>query len=107
MLGHGSTTDGQPGRGSLSVDDILRVMGRHVALYARGRLFRVLVGAAVCALVAVAGWYVLVHPEGLRAAGQCPTTLTVVTASSFAPVVATAGRAIRGGANCVQVDVRI
>src|SRR5262249_35549794 len=41
------------------------------------------------------------------AAGQCPTTLTVVTASSFAPVVATAGRVLRGGADCVQVDVRI
>jgi hypothetical protein len=83
-------------------------MGKHVASSARvGRILRALAVTTTFSLIVVAGWYVFAHPDRLRAAGQCPTTLTVVTASSFAPVVATAGRNLRAGADCVQVDVRI
>jgi hypothetical protein len=84
-------------------------MGRHQAGVTKLRVFRAALLVSVLSLVIVAGWYTLSHRDQLaNAKGDgCPTTLKVVTASSFAPVLATAARTLRAGANCVQVDTKI
>lgn len=66
-----------------------------------GSLLRGLVLILAVGLVGSAGWFVL---RNKGAEGGCPTTLHVVTASSFATVVSAAGRTLRGGGNCVLVD---
>jgi hypothetical protein len=96
------------------------VMGKHQAAAAKaagdtgvardggGRVLRASAIALAFSLVVAACWYVVVHRDGIAGAGErCPRTLDVVTASSFAPVLAAAGRTLRGGGNCVQVDVKI
>jgi hypothetical protein len=80
-------------------------MGRHKA-GARliGTALRGLVVLLAVGLVAAAGWFVLRNNAAEGAEGGCPTTLHVVTASSFATVVSAAGRTLRGGDDCVLVD---
>jgi hypothetical protein len=84
-------------------------MGRHQAGVTKLRVFRAAILVSVLSLVIVAGWYALSHRDQLANANGdgCPTTLKVVTASSFAPILATAARTLRGGTNCVQVDTKI
>jgi hypothetical protein len=84
-------------------------MGRHQAGVTKLRVFRAAILVSVLSLVIVAGWYATSHRGQLANANGdgCPTTLKVVTASSFAPVLATAARTLRAGTNCVQVDTKI
>ena len=84
-------------------------MGRHQAGVTRLRILRAGTLVAVLSLVIGAGWFAVRHRDQLASASGdgCPTTLKVVTASSFAPVLASAARTLRAGANCVQVDTRI
>ena len=80
-------------------------MGKHIGgTRLIGALLRGLVLLLAVGLVAGAGWYVLRNNSAKGAEGSCPTTLHVVTASSFATVVSAAGRTLRGGADCVLVD---
>ncbi|MGI5185130.1 substrate-binding domain-containing protein [Dactylosporangium sp. CA-152071] len=80
-------------------------MGKHIAgTRLVGTLLRGLVLLLAVGLVAGAGWYVLRNNSANGAEGSCPTTLHVVTASSFATVVSAAGRTLRGGDDCVLVD---
>jgi hypothetical protein len=73
------------------------------------RLVRPVAVAAGLALVFGAGWFGVAHRDSFGAAGPetCPTTLTVITASSFAPVLAAAGRTLRSGRDCVELDIKI
>src|SRR5690349_10012211 len=84
-------------------------MGRHQAGITKLRVLRAVILVAVLSLVIGAGWFAVQHRDQLANANGdgCPTTLKVVTASSFAPVLASAARTLRAGANCVQVDTRI
>ncbi|MFF5228607.1 substrate-binding domain-containing protein [Dactylosporangium sp. NPDC000521] len=80
-------------------------MGKHIGGTGLiGTLLRGLVLLLAVGLVAGAGWYVLRNNSAEGAEGGCPTTLHVVTASSFATVVSAAGRTLRGGDDCVLVD---
>ncbi len=80
-------------------------MGKHQAgTRLIGSLLRGLVVLLAVGLVASAGWYVMRNKAATGAEGGCPTTLRVVTASSFATVVSAAGRTLRGGEDCVLVD---
>jgi hypothetical protein len=82
-------------------------MGRHQAGVTKLRVFRAVTLVIVLSVLVGAGWYAVTHRNQLASADGCPTTLNVVTASSFAPVLATAARTLRSGRNCVQVDTRI
>ena len=79
-------------------------MGRHQAGVTKLRVFRAVTLVIVLSVLVGAGWYAVTHRNQLASADGCPTTLNVVTASSFAPVLATAARTLRSGRNCVQVD---
>jgi hypothetical protein len=79
-------------------------MGKHQAGTRLGALLRGLVLLLAVGLVGGAGWYVVRNNAADGAEGGCPTTLHVVTASSFATVVSAAGRTLRGGDDCVLVD---
>ncbi|MEV0128834.1 substrate-binding domain-containing protein [Dactylosporangium sp. NPDC050688] len=78
-------------------------MGKHQTGHIVGSLLRGLVLLLAVGLVAAAGWFVL-HNNSANRAGGCPTTLHVVTASSFTTVVSAAGRTLRAGKDCVLVD---
>ncbi len=82
-------------------------MGRHQAGATRVLVLRATVLVIVFTLVIGAGWYAVAHRDQLANADGCPTTLKVVTASSFAPVLGTAARTLRSGRNCIQVDTKI
>lgn len=85
-------------------------MGQHDAQsHGFGRRTRSLAIVVVVALVATGGWVVVSRALKTRAGagGVCPVSLRAVTASSFAPVLATAARSLRTGVNCVQVDLQI
>jgi hypothetical protein len=69
-----------------------------------GAIMRGVVLLAAVGLVAGAGWYVL-HDREAQDGSDCPTTLRVVTASSFSNVVSAAGRVLRSGPDCILVDV--
>ncbi|WP_432973003.1 substrate-binding domain-containing protein [Dactylosporangium sp. CA-233914] len=78
-------------------------MGKHQA--GIGALTRGLVLLLAVGLVAGAGWFVLHDGRGNAVDGtDCPTTLRVVTASSFSTVVSAAARSLRAGPDCVLVD---
>lgn len=80
-------------------------MGKHQAgTRLIGTMLRGLVLLLAIGLVGSAGWYVLRNNAAKGAEGGCPTTLHVVTASSFATVVSAAGRTLRAGDNCILVD---
>ncbi|GAA3288890.1 hypothetical protein GCM10020218_056080 [Dactylosporangium vinaceum] len=81
-------------------------MGRHQSgSRMLGALMRGLVLLLAVGLVAGAGWYVL-HDDATDADGaDCPTTLRVVTASSFSTVVSAAGRELRAAKDCILLDV--
>ncbi|GAB3851114.1 substrate-binding domain-containing protein [Dactylosporangium cerinum] len=79
-------------------------MGKHQTGPRLGALLRGLVLLLAVGLVGSAGWYVLRNNAAKGAEEGCPTTLHVVTASSFATVVSAAGRTLRGGDNCILVD---
>ncbi|MEU7874004.1 hypothetical protein [Dactylosporangium sp. NPDC049140] len=81
-------------------------MGRHKAgTRSLGAVMRGLVLLLAVGLVAGAGWYALRgRPTGDDGTG-CPTTLRVVTASSFSTVVSAAGRVLRSGQDCVLLDI--
>jgi hypothetical protein len=80
-------------------------MGKHKAgTLLIGSLLRGLAVLLAVGLVAGAGWYVLRNNAAKGAEGGCPTTLHVVTASSFATVVSAAGRTLRSGDDCILVD---
>ncbi|MER7008528.1 substrate-binding domain-containing protein [Dactylosporangium sp. NPDC000555] len=68
-----------------------------------GALLRGLVLLLAVGLVAGAGWYALHDRDGEDGA-DCPTTLRVITASSFANVVSAAGRTLRAGEDCVLIN---
>ncbi len=78
-------------------------MGKHQTGHIVGSLLRGLVLLLAVGLVAGAGWFVLRNNAADRTGG-CPTTLHVVTASSFTTVVSAAGRTLRAGKDCVLVD---
>ena len=78
-------------------------MGKHQTGHIVGALLRGLVLLLAVGLVAGAGWFVLRNNTADRTGG-CPTTLHVVTASSFTTVVSAAGRTLRAGEDCVLVD---
>lgn len=78
-------------------------MGKHKTGNIVGSLLRGLVLLLAVGLVAGAGWFVL-RNKAANGAGGCPTTLHVVTASSFTTVVSAAGRTLRAGGDCVLVD---
>ncbi|WP_433076307.1 substrate-binding domain-containing protein [Dactylosporangium sp. CA-052675] len=81
-------------------------MGRHqTAGGALGVVLRGLVLLLAVGLVAGAGWYVLHDTPAGDGGGQCPTTLRVVTASSFSTVVSAAGRTLRADKDCIQLDI--
>ncbi|HTJ38008.1 MAG TPA: substrate-binding domain-containing protein [Dactylosporangium sp.] len=81
-------------------------MGKHQAgPLTLGASMRALVLLLAVGLVGAAGWYVLHDRAGNAADGtDCPTTLHVITASSFANVVSAAGRTLRSGPDCILVD---
>jgi hypothetical protein len=81
-------------------------MGKHQAgSRSLGAIMRALVLLVAVGLVGGAGWYVLHDKTGNAGDGtDCPTTLRVVTASSFANVVSAAGRSLRSGADCILIE---
>ncbi|MFI5910560.1 substrate-binding domain-containing protein [Dactylosporangium sp. NPDC051541] len=70
-----------------------------------GALMRGLVLLLAVGLVAAAGWYVLRDDAGGTDGSDCPSTLRVVTASSFSTVVSAAGRELRAEPDCILLDV--
>ncbi|WP_433204808.1 substrate-binding domain-containing protein [Dactylosporangium sp. CS-047395] len=81
-------------------------MGRHQAgSRSVGAILRGVGLVLAVALVAGAGWYALHRDSGGQDGASCPTTLRVVTASSFTTVVSAAGRELRTGPDCVLLDV--
>ncbi|MEV8513567.1 substrate-binding domain-containing protein [Dactylosporangium sp. NPDC051484] len=81
-------------------------MGKHQAgTRTLGAPLRGLVLLLAAGLVAGAGWYVLNDRDGgVEDGADCPTTLHVITASSFANVVSAAGRTLRAGEDCILID---
>ncbi|GAA2344048.1 substrate-binding domain-containing protein [Dactylosporangium salmoneum] len=80
-------------------------MGKHQQAGTAGAALRGLVLLLAIALVAGAGWYVWRDRGGSAEAGtDCPTTLRVITASSFSTVVSAAARTLRSGPDCILVD---
>ncbi|MGI5242842.1 hypothetical protein [Dactylosporangium sp. CA-139066] len=81
-------------------------MGKHQAgPLSLGAAMRALALILAVGLVGAASWYVLRDKAGNAEDGtDCPTTLHVLTASSFANVVSAAGRSLRSGADCILVD---
>ncbi|MFG2042032.1 substrate-binding domain-containing protein [Dactylosporangium sp. NPDC048998] len=81
-------------------------MGKHQAgTRTLGALLRGLVLLLAVGLVAGAGWYVLHDRDSsVEDGADCPTTLHVITASSFTNVVSAAGRTLRAGEDCVLID---
>jgi hypothetical protein len=81
-------------------------MGKHQAgSRTLGAALRGLVLLLAVGLVAGAGWYVLHDRTGrVQDGADCPTTLRVITASSFANVVSAAGRELRTGTDCILLD---
>jgi hypothetical protein len=85
-------------------------MGRHLRPRRRPALAPAAVVGAVLVLGAAAlvAWFTVSRDRGPAAvAPSCPTVLRVVTAASFAPVVAGVAPALAEGPDCVRLDVAV